>query len=221
MAFDRWNRQLFVSDLETGMIHRIRLADGADLGFYDHGVQGRANFMDAEAKQQRSLPPLPFNPGSQARIDDCPSGQFQLSPECWNIAPNGRRVWGLGVGRVAAGGEIRLYYSVASSPDLGEAAAWASDDEKRNSVWSGADRPGRRLRVERRRNLSCRISSPSPQDVTRARLQPPVSDITFRSAPTVRSCGRARHPQPRARRGGIRSPRMNRRRCATAASGGV
>src|SRR5262249_4527096 len=37
MAFDRTNKQIFVSDLETGMIHRIRAADGADLGYYDHG----------------------------------------------------------------------------------------------------------------------------------------------------------------------------------------
>jgi hypothetical protein len=30
LAFDRVNKQLFVSDLETGMIHRIRISDGAD-----------------------------------------------------------------------------------------------------------------------------------------------------------------------------------------------
>ena len=62
IAYDRWNQQLFVSDLETGMIHRIRAGDGADLGFYDHGVQGRNSFLDAENRQQRSLPPIPFNP---------------------------------------------------------------------------------------------------------------------------------------------------------------
>jgi hypothetical protein len=182
IAFDRWNRQLFVSDLETGMIHRIRLGDGADLGHYDHGVQGRANFMDAEARQQRSLPPFPFNPGSQARIADCPSGQFQLSPECWNIAPNGRRVWGLGVGRVAAGGEIRLYYSVASSPDLGEAAAWNSlpDDEKRNSVWSVRLGQGGGFDTSSvRREFVVPDFFFNPQDVTRAGLSRPVSDITF------------------------------------------
>ena len=32
LAYDRFNKQLFVTDLETGMIHRIRAADGADLG---------------------------------------------------------------------------------------------------------------------------------------------------------------------------------------------
>src|SRR5436190_4820324 len=38
IAYDRFNRQLFVTDLETGMIHRVRAADGVDLGFYDHGT---------------------------------------------------------------------------------------------------------------------------------------------------------------------------------------
>ena len=37
MAFDRIHKVLFVSDLETGMIHSLRASDGADLGFYDHG----------------------------------------------------------------------------------------------------------------------------------------------------------------------------------------
>ncbi len=182
VAYDRWNRQLFVSDLETGMIHRIRPSDGTDLGFYDHGVRGRGNFMDAESKQQRNLPPIPFDPASRARIEDCPSGQFQYSPECWNIAQNGRRVWGLGVGRVAAGGEIRLYYSVASSPDLGEASAWNSlpDEEKRSSVWSiGIGPDGDFNGASVRRELTVPDFFFSPQDVARAGLSRPVSDISF------------------------------------------
>ena len=74
IAYDRWNQQLFVSDMETGMIHRIRSSDGADLGFYDHGVQGRSDFLDATSKQQASLPPIPFDSSSQARIANCPYG---------------------------------------------------------------------------------------------------------------------------------------------------
>ena len=182
IAYDRFHRQLFVSDLETGMIHRIRLSDGADIGRYDHGIQGRANFFDADSKQQRNLPPIPFNPNSQARISDCPSGQFQFSAECWNIAANGRRIWGLGVGRVAAGGEIRLYYSVASSPELGEAAAWnnLAEDEKRNSVWSirlGPDGGFDTSSV--RREFIMPDFFFGPQDVARAGLSRPVSDISF------------------------------------------
>ena len=42
IAFDPWHNQLFVSDLETGMIHRLAVGDGADLGHYDHGMDGRA-----------------------------------------------------------------------------------------------------------------------------------------------------------------------------------
>ena len=37
IAFDRWNKQLFVSDLKTGMIHRLR--DGTDLGHYEGASQ--------------------------------------------------------------------------------------------------------------------------------------------------------------------------------------
>src|SRR5262245_44043217 len=182
IAYDRWNRQLFVSDLETGMIHRIRASDGTDLGFYDHGGRGRSNFIDAESRQQRNLPPIPFDPASQARLTDCPSGQFQYSPECWNIAQNGRRVWGLGIGRVAAGGEIRLYYSVSSSPDLGEASGWNSlpDEEKRNSVWSIGIGPGGDFNsASVRREFIVPDFFFSPQDVTRAGLSRPVSDISF------------------------------------------
>jgi hypothetical protein len=181
IAYDRWNQQLFVSDLETGMIHRIRASDGTDLGFYDHGVQGRGSHLDAENRQQRSLPPIPFDPGTQARISDCPSGQFQYSPECWNLASNGRRVWGLGVGRVAAGGEVRLYYSVASGPDLGD-TTWngLADDEKRNSVWSIRIGQGGAFDTSSvRREFLMPDFFFNPQDVTRAGLSRPVSDISF------------------------------------------
>src|SRR5712692_8077494 len=136
IAYDKWHKQLFVSDLETGMIHRLRAADGADGGYYDHGTQGRANFLDAENKQPRSMTPIAFDPNSGARIADC-QGKFDLTPECWNVAASGRRVWGLGMRREQGSGEVRLYYAVWSSPALGN-AAWnqAAEDDKRNSVWS-------------------------------------------------------------------------------------
>ena len=182
IAYDRWNQQLFVSDMETGMIHRIRSSDGADLGFYDHGVQGRSNFLDANSKQRASLPPIAFGPNSQARITDCPTAEFQLAPECWNIASNGRRVWGLGVGRVSANGEVRLYYSVASSPDLGESRTWNNlpDDEKRNQVWSiRISQDGNFDPSDVRREFLLPDFFFNPQDVARAGLSRPVSDITF------------------------------------------
>ncbi len=181
IAFDRWNQQLFVSDLETGMIHRIRASDGADLGYFDHGVQGRSAFTDFENKQRKSLQPIPFNPNSRARINDCPAGEFQFKPECWNFAQNGRRVWGLGVGRIASGGDTRLYYSVASSPDLGE-SGWSAlpEDEKRNSVWSvrilsgGAFDPS-----DVRREFILPDFFISQQEAAQAGYSRPVTDISF------------------------------------------
>src|SRR5262245_21130123 len=73
LAFDRYNRQLFVSDLETGMIHRVRLADGGNVGIYDHGTQARTEFVDVETGERGSLPPIGFDPNSRARLSDCPS----------------------------------------------------------------------------------------------------------------------------------------------------
>jgi hypothetical protein len=199
IAYDRWNRQFFVSDLETGMIHRLR-ADGQDLGVWDHGTQGRANFLDMEAKQPKSLQPVAFNPSSRALIQDCPSGNFAQSPDCWNVAESGRRVWGLGVMRNAQSGETRLYYSVWSSPTFGN-AAWTNlpEDEKRNSLWSvrlGPDGGFDPSSVQREFLLPDFFVK--PEDVARAGFSQPVSDISFAA------CG----PKPVmlvAERGGLRN----------------
>ena len=88
IAFDKTNRQFFVSDLETGMIHRIGL-DGTDRGFFDHGTEGRANFYDAWMQRQMQLPPIPFDPNSRARFADCASPPADNSPSCWNFAASG------------------------------------------------------------------------------------------------------------------------------------
>ena len=111
IAFDKTNQQLYVSDLETGMVHRLSAEDGSDLGHFDHGVTGRASFVDAATGASSSLPQVPFDPNSAAKIKDCPSGDFSKSPECWNFADFRRRVWGLGV-REDAEGAVRLYYAV-------------------------------------------------------------------------------------------------------------
>jgi len=133
IAYDRINRQFFVTDMETGLIHRIG-PDGRDGGTFDHGTDGRQRFTDAESRQPGSLPPIPFDPASTPRYQDCP-GQFERTPACWNIAASGRRVWGIGVRRDPMGQGARLYYGVWSGPDFGN-AGWAqlSDEEKRNSV---------------------------------------------------------------------------------------
>jgi hypothetical protein len=180
IAYDRTNRQLFVSDLETGMIHRIRAADGGDLGYYDHGIHGRASFTNVEDGQRMSLPSIAFDPNSRARIGDCPS-RFDNSPQCWNFAASGRRVWGIGVRRDVVNNETRLFYAVWSSPAFGQ-TAWnqASEDDKRNSVWSirlGPD--GGFDRTDIRREFILPDFFVKPQDIARAGMSQPVSDITF------------------------------------------
>ena len=83
---------------------------------------------------------------------------------------------------MSANGEVRLYYSVASSPDLGEANTWNGlpDDEKRNQVWSiriGKD--GNFDTSDIRREFLVPDFFFNPQDIARAGLSRPVSDITF------------------------------------------
>lgn len=200
MAFDRTNRQIFVSDLETGMIHRLNAESGIDLGQYDHGVQGRSRFTDVRSKQQLSLPPISFNPASRAEMAACRSGPFARSPDCWNFAASGRRVWGLAVGRDPVRNDLRLYYSVWSSPAFGQ-TAWnsAADDDKRNSVWSVRLAPDGSFDVsDVRREFLLPDFFVKPADIARAGYSQPISDITFSE------CG-ARPVMLLAERGGIRN----------------
>src|SRR5262245_693483 len=198
IAYDRFNKLLFVTDLETGMIHRVRASDGADLGFYDHGTQGRQSFFDAESGQPSGLGPIEFDPNASARIGNC-EGPFEQTPQCWNIALSGRRVWGVGVHRNPARNEVRLYYSVWSSPAFDD-PGWqsAQDDDKRNAVWSirlGADGD---FAGDVRREFILPDFFAKPDDIARAGFSQPVSDISFAT------CG----PRPvmlLAERGGIRN----------------
>jgi len=198
IAYDRFNRQLFVTDLETGMIHRVRASDGADLGFYDHGTQGRQGFFDAESGQPSSLGPIGFDPNSRARIGDC-EGRFDQTPQCWNIALSGRRVWGVGVHRNPARNEVRLYYSVWSGPAFDDPGwQYAQDDDKRNAVWSVRLGPDGNFAGDVRREFILPDFFAKQEDIARAGFSQPVSDISFAT------CG----PRPimlLAERGGIRN----------------
>jgi hypothetical protein len=181
IAYDRTNKQLFVSDLETGMIHRIRAADGGDLGHYDHGTEGRTNFTNVADGQHMNLPAIAFDPNSSARIGNCPS-RFDNSPQCWNFALTGRRVWGVGVHRDVVKNEARLYYSVWSGPAFGQSSQWnqMTDDNKRNSVWSirlGPD--GGFDTSDVRREFILPDFFVNPDDIARAGMSQPVSDIAF------------------------------------------
>ena len=185
IAFDRWNKQFYVSDLETGMIHRLRASDGADLGHYDLGVDGRASFLDLAGSELarsdfRSLPPVPFDPASAARVADCPSGDFARAPSCWNFADFRRRVWGLAVRRFPATEEVRLYYAVWGSQGFGNEDYAAAGDDQRNSVWS--------VRIEEDgtfdlgsvlREFFLPDFFRSPEAIARAGRSHPVSDIAF------------------------------------------
>ena len=95
IAFDKATRQLFISDLDTGMIHRFDL-QGTDLGYFDHGQDGRPNHgLDAVAHDDTK------------RMDITDPGFETEKPETWGYADKRRLVHGLAVhGR-------RLYYAQA------------------------------------------------------------------------------------------------------------
>jgi hypothetical protein len=180
IAYDKWNKQIFVSDLETGMIHRFGAADGSDRGFYDHGTQGRAKFVDATDGKPGSLPPIAFDPASKPRITDCPD-KFDNAPECWNFARSGRRVWGLAAWKHPQTGETRLYYSVWSSPAFGD-QSWVAREagDKRNSIWSvKLDPEGGFVADDVRREFVMPDFFKDPESIARAGYSSPVSDITF------------------------------------------
>ena len=98
IAYDPVSQQLFVTDLETGLIHRLGL-DGADKGTFDHGVTGRAKAGLAtvayDVKKRMSLERSDFDIENAAT---------------WGFADKRRRV-----GAVAVQNK-RLYYSPADGP---------------------------------------------------------------------------------------------------------
>ncbi|WP_172891434.1 peptidoglycan-binding protein [Cohaesibacter sp. ES.047] len=137
IAIDSQNRQLFVTDLESGKIHRLSLEDGMELGRYDHGETGRSNFIDQTELGEAGLAPVSFNPGTAALVDTCPFGIFDETPGCWNFADFRRRVFGVAVRKDVQTGANRLFYSVWGSQGFGHPAwAAASPSEKQNSLWS-------------------------------------------------------------------------------------
>jgi uncharacterized repeat protein (TIGR01451 family) len=100
LAYDSTHKQLFVSDLYTGMIHRFDL-DGKELGVYDHGVTGLT---------AAKLPTVVFDPRNRPNIA---GDRFDSEkPDTWGFAPAARRVFGLAVH------QGRLYYSVVSGPQI-------------------------------------------------------------------------------------------------------
>jgi len=186
IAYDGANKQLFVSDLETGMIHRLRLSDGADLGRFDHGTTARANFFDVATGQAAALAPVPFDPASAARIDDCPGGDFSATPACWNAADFRRRVWGIGLYRSPASGQLRLYYAIWGSQGFVHPDWAAAGDDQRSAVWSVAiAADGAFDAADVRREFFVPGFFSELADFERAGGSHPVSDIAFSEAGTM------------------------------------
>jgi sugar lactone lactonase YvrE len=92
VVFDKKTRQVFVSDLDTGLIHRLD-EDGQLIETFDHGVDGRP------AKGLASV----SDDGAKANIE---SPAFDIEkPETWGLTPVERRVDGMAVH------QGRLYYA--------------------------------------------------------------------------------------------------------------
>jgi hypothetical protein len=108
LAYDAAHKQLFVSDLYTGMIHRFDL-DGRYLGApFDHGVSGLG---------AAQIAPVPFNPANRPNIANASFDSEQAAT--WGFAPAARRVWGLAVH------EERLYYSAGNGSAANGPQIWS------------------------------------------------------------------------------------------------
>ena len=100
ITYDPGTQQFFVSDLETGLIHRLSL-EGDDLGTFDHGTTARA---------KDELEPVPYDPARRMSIE---SPKFNVEdPESWGFAAKGRSVFAVAVQ------DERLYYSAAEGPQI-------------------------------------------------------------------------------------------------------
>ena len=100
ITFDPAHYQFYVSDMDTGNIHRLDLS-GNDLGSFDHGTQGRP---------QAGLGPVGLNVAG--RMDITNAAFDSTNPTTWGIADERRRVWGL------AYYSGRLFYAVAAGSQI-------------------------------------------------------------------------------------------------------
>ncbi|MBZ9855598.1 hypothetical protein LB566_17465 [Mesorhizobium sp. CA13] len=99
LSFDPIHRQVFASDLDTGLIHRID-AGGALVDTFDHGVAGRP---------AHGLAPV----ADDGAVMDIKGAAFDTEdPETWGYTQDERRVWAVAY----HGG--RLYYSVGEKAEI-------------------------------------------------------------------------------------------------------
>lgn len=186
ISYDPIHQQLFVSDLESGLIHRFDVRTGEELGVYDHGVDGRTRFKDVETGKQDGLDGVPFNTRGTPNFDRCGQGRssdaaarFMARPDCWNFASYKRRVWAVSFRQSGANGP-RLYYSVWGSSPFGE-PNWAADDEDAtNSIWSvGLNSNGSFDATDVRREFNMPPFYVSRQDRADFGNSQPVASIVF------------------------------------------
>lgn len=120
VVFDSNSRQFFVSDLDTGLIHRLS-EDGVMIDSFDHGADGRT---------AAGLPAV-ADDGAQLDITN-PAFDIENS-DTWGLTQTERRIWGMAVN----GG--RLYYSVWDGPQIwsvgiNEDGSFAADARKEFDV---------------------------------------------------------------------------------------
>ncbi len=114
IAYDPVHYQLYVSDLDTGMIQRLDMS-GSNLGVYDHGTTGRtATGLDSVADNTAN------------RTDITKASFDPENSDTWGLTDVRRRVWGL------AYHEGRLYYGVEEGPQIwsvgiGDDGSFAAD----------------------------------------------------------------------------------------------
>ncbi len=100
ITYDSATKQFFVSDLETGLIHRLGL-DGSDLGTFDHGTAGRP---------KAELEPVAYDPARRMNIE---SPEFDIeNPATWGFADKRRGVFAVAVQ------DKRVYYSADEGPEI-------------------------------------------------------------------------------------------------------
>jgi peptidoglycan hydrolase-like protein with peptidoglycan-binding domain len=186
IAVDPISGLLFVSDLETGLIHSVDLQSGDMVETYDHGIDGRAEFLNPETELTESLESVPWNilgtgPGiCGAESNPESARRFMSDPACWRYASFQRRVLALGIRHDAKNGETRLYYSIWASSALGDPNWDAGNSESRNSIWSIAlDTAGRFDISDVRREIIMPASSASRDDREISGESQPVASIAF------------------------------------------
>ncbi len=99
IVFDKTSRMFFVSDLDTGLIHRLD-ANGTLIDSFDHGLAGRpAAGLPAVADE-----------GAQMTIT---SPDFDVEdPDTWGFTQMERQVWGMAIDKG------RLYYAVTEGSQV-------------------------------------------------------------------------------------------------------